>query len=543
MKQNIVAALITLTAASGAMAATPVDLNNQTISTFATFMPSRLAAGVAAASVQETSRSVDFNQTTHIRVMQTYAGYPVWGSDAVVHVPKGVTPDLTQLSNQRMANRVSMNGIFYRNLQADLHQAPATVTNKDQLVKAEQAAVDLYTKQFGKPANVTRMQSEIIVYLDDKSVAHWAYKVRFMTNEHHGMPSMPLYILDAATLATLDTWNDLKTAMEIVNGGGIGGNPTMGKKTYDGLTGDRPILKFSRDAASKTCYLQNNTVTVIDVRDDKTPAFMCETPDAQHNNVYWNTLNDEYNGGYSPDNDAVYSDSIVREMYMNWFKVNMLQKNGKPQHVIFNVHDDSQGQNAFYENGQMTFGEGDNESYPVVAPSVVAHEMSHAFTEQHSNLAYTKQSGGLNESFSDMADKATEYYMYGENNWNIDPELLKTGGRLLRYMDEPTKDCEDGAKPGQGCSIDNMKDYNDRVEVHFSSGIFNKAFTIISGSPNWNTHKAFEVMTQANMNYWTKTTTFSAAACGVVKAARDYKYDEATIKNAMSQVGVVIGKC
>lgn len=289
------------------------------------------------------------------------------------------------------------------------------------------------------------------------------------------------------------------------------------------------------------CSLQNETVIIRDRRTNNIPTFRCETPDAKHNNLYWNTLDDAANGGFSPNNDGVYSDKIVREMYMKWFNVPMLVKNGKPMQVTFHVHDQDQGQNAYYDNGEMVFGEGDDESYPVVAPSVVAHEMSHGFTEQYANLRYHGQSGGINEAFSDMADKSVEYYMYGQNNWDIDAELLKDGGHLLRYMDEPTKDCRPNDIPGESCSINHVKNYSSDTDVHLSSGIFNKAFYLMASQ--WNTQKAFNVMVQANMNYWTPNATFVHAACGVLKATRDYKYDEKTVRDAMHAVGVETTKC
>jgi Zn-dependent metalloprotease len=155
-------------------------------------------------------------------------------------------------------------------------------------------------------------------------------------------------------------------------------------------------------------------------------------------------------------------------------------------------------------------------------------------------LRYHGQSGALNEAFSDMADKSVEYFEYGKNNWTIDDELLKDGGRALRFMDDPPKDCE-GKKQGEECSIGHFKDYKKSLNIHHSSGVFNKAFYLIATA--WDTRKAFEVMVQANMHYWTTTTNFAKAACGVVKAARDYKYDEKTIKDAMRAVGVTTSKC
>ena len=299
------------------------------------------------------------------------------------------------------------------------------------------------------------------------------------------------------------------------------------------------VLK--RGDATKTCYLSNETVIIRDKRNhDQVPSFRCEKKDSQHNNVYWNTIDDAINGGYSPNNDGLYSDMIVRDMYLQWFEVPMLLKNGKPMQVTFFVHDPLEGQNAYYEDGKMVFGDGDSESYPVVAPSVVAHEMSHGFTEQHAGLKYRGESGGLDESFSDMADKAVEYFVYGKNNWDIDAELVKEGGRMLRYMDEPTKDCE-GKKPGEACSISHVKDYKRNMNVHFSSGIYNKIFYLLA--TKWNTHQAFEVMVQANMNYWTATTTFARAACGVIEAVKDYKYDEVAVRDAMKTVGLTTRNC
>ena len=546
MKVKLLTSLLALTAiisSQVSMAATAVDLSKQPATVLALFMPqNHLTAGsTTEASVAETNRVVDFNQTTHIRVAQTYGGYPVWGSDAIVHIQQGVKPLLAMAADKRYASKVSMDGVMYRNLNADLNQAPAFIFNHQQADKAQHTAIQKYKDTALTAITLSAEESKLIVYLDQKQLAHWAYRVTFKATPAKGMPAKPVYILDALSMDVYPSWNDLKTANVAISGGGFGGNGNMGKMIYDGGNGHRPKLAMERDNTTKSCFLRNSTVVMKDVRSGKNPSFRCEKPDATHNNVYWNTTNDETNGGYSPNNDGLYSNSITREMYMSWFKVQMLaNKNGTPQKVTFYVHDDSLGQNAYYENAAMHFGEGDDESYPVVAPSIVAHEMSHGFTEQHANLIYNGESGGLNESFSDMADKAIEYYVYGKNNWDIDPEVLKPGGRLLRYMDKPTKDC-DGRKPGDNCSIEHMKDYRSGINVHFSSGIYNKAFYLLS--TKWNTHKAFEVMTQANLAYWTSNTSFANAACGVLKATKDYHYNEQDVKDVMKAVGVVTSNC
>ena len=41
--------------------------------------------------------------------------------------------------------------------------------------------------------------------------------------------------------------------------------------------------------------------------------------------------------------------------------------------------------------------------YPLTTPDTVTHEVTHAFTEYNSNLEYSKQSGAINEAYSDIA--------------------------------------------------------------------------------------------------------------------------------------------
>jgi Zn-dependent metalloprotease len=77
------------------------------------------------------------------------------------------------------------------------------------------------------------------------------------------------------------------------------------------------------------------------------------------------------------------------------------------------------------------------------------------------------------------------------------------------------------------------------LDVHYSSGVYNKAFYLIATTPRWNTRKAFEVMVDANRLYWTSETTFNEAACGVQKAAGDHGYQVADVIAAFKKVGVV----
>ena len=57
-----------------------------------------------------------------------------------------------------------------------------------------------------------------------------------------------------------------------------------------------------------------------------------------------------------------------------------------------------------------------------------------------------------------------------------------------RYLADPTKD---------GHSIENAVDYCPGINVHFSSGVFNKAFYLLTTTEDWDTWVAFDVFLTA----------------------------------------------
>jgi pseudolysin/vibriolysin len=183
----------------------------------------------------------------------------------------------------------------------------------------------------------------------------------------------------------------------------------------------------------------------------------------------------------------------------------------------------------------MVFGDGDQYFYPFVVLDVTGHEISHGFTEQHSGLEYTGQSGGMNEAFSDMAGEAVEYFDRGSNDFMVGADMVKPatvpllGMAAMRDMCTPSND---------GASIDSARDYSDALDVHYSSGVYNRAFCLLARTSGWNTRKAFEVFHDANALYWGPQETFDGGACGVEQAAADRGYVQADVAAAFNAVDV-----
>ena len=137
--------------------------------------------------------------------------------------------------------------------------------------------------------------------------------------------------------------------------------------------------------------------------------------------------------------------------------------------------------NAYYSDTCKCMFIGDGSSFNSLGSiDVVGHEMGHGVTASTSNLLYFGESGGLNESSSDIAGEVVEAYARaggsGEqipdvgNDWVLGKEISKTG-TPLRWMYKPGKD---------GSSPDAWTSSLKRLDVHYSSGPNNRMFYFLA---------------------------------------------------------------
>lgn len=491
--------------------------------------------------LQLISQQTDSHHITHIRLQQEYLGFLVFGGYAILH-----TSDSQQSLKENNAN-IKMNGTIYQGLEQELGQPPAEfMANTNVAIEKFKALFP--NKELSEP-KVTP-----IVYLDNKHRGHWAYKVSLFMQNYDSIPQRPTAILDAKTFKPFIQWDNIKTARKLVKGRGYGGNEKMGKFTY----GDQlPYLNITREVKTKKCYFENDSVLVVDMKhkseyDNLPIRFSCmqkkfapKDSDSANlaNLVFWTGYNndgyDKTNGAYSPANDALYTGEIIKNLYKDWYHQNVLSNNdGSAMKLVMRVHYRSGYENAFWDgdNMTMTFGDGYSIFYPLTSIGVTSHEVSHGFTQQHSNLLYYGQSGGIDESFSDMAAQTAEYYVLGKSSWQIGSEILKpdSGYDSLRFLDQPSRD---------GSSIDSADEFYPELDVHFASGVFNRLFYLIAHQRGWNVRKAFNVMVKANMDYWTPYTDFQEAGCGVLSAAKNLGYKVKNIQQSLKKVGIDYNNC
>ncbi len=262
--------------------------------------------------------------------------------------------------------------------------------------------------------------------------------------------------------------------------------------------------------------------------------------------------------GQAPAADPVVNNNYdhlgtVYDCYANLFGRDSFNNAGAT--LISTVHHRVNYVNAFWDGTQMVYGDGDGVTATNLANSldVTAHELTHAVTDSESDLIYSGESGGLNESLSDIFGAVCEWYGDGADevlprHWLIGDDVWTPSipNDALRYMNDPVLD---------GDSLDHYHSYQSGVDVHYSSGISNLAFYLLSQG---GTHprgrsdivvqgigieKAARIFYKANADILVPTSNFEAAKTATEDAAAQLGYDAATIQsvtNAWKAVGVSV---
>ena len=312
----------------------------------------------------------DADGTSHYRYQQTFRGLPVWGEHLVV-------------SDDANGSVKQLFGRMTTDLAADLQSGVGARINAGKALAIGKA------NGLGN-RNAEREQSNAVVFVDDDGHAHLAYEVTFFADKTGGgAPTRPFFIVDAQSGAILRQWEGLAHA---AIGTGPGGNAKTGQ--YEWGSGGRYGFNDVTQSGT-TCTMNNANVKTVNLNGG-TSGSTAYSYTCPRNTV--KTIN----GAYSPLNDAHYFGGVIQNMYQSYTGGKALTFQ-----LVMRTHYSSSYENAFWDGAQMTFGDGASTFYPLVSVDVAGHEVSHGYTEQHSNLTYSGQSGGINESFSDMGGEAT----------------------------------------------------------------------------------------------------------------------------------------
>ncbi|HDZ9126445.1 M4 family metallopeptidase [Vibrio cholerae] len=443
-------------------------------------------------SYQDLNR-VEIGKQVFVRKQQLHYGIPVYGHSIVA-----------DLSTQGFVQPIA--GHVVTGIEEDIDSTLPMISAK-QAIEIATGASQGYTVSTSQSNDA---QADLLIWLDEQKNARLIYKVDALQIENHH-PSRPITFVDAKSGEIVDKWEGIA----FHQAEGPGGNQKSGRYYFG------PNTKFGGFQVNHQCQMDSENVITLNMNNQEwggqVHRFNCSI-----NNYR------AVNGAYAPMNDAHYFGQRVFNMYQEWIGARPIR-----QKLTMRVHYASNYGNAFWDGRQMTFGDGNSYMYPLATWDVIAHEVSHGFTEQNSGLEYRGMSGGMNESFSDVAAAALSQYVHGSFNWKMGEHVMKHSP-AMRYFINPSHD---------GSSIEHINQYYNGIDVHHSSGIFNKAFYHLATSAGWDIKKAFIAYATANQLYWQPNSNFQQGAEGVCKAAQKLGYDSAAVASAFSQVGVQVVNC
>ncbi len=252
-------------------------------------------------------------------------------------------------------------------------------------------------------------------------------------------------------------------------------------------------------------------------------------------------------------NQAYDGSSATYEFYRDVMQRNSLDGSG--MELVSTVHYGVAFDNAFWDGGQMVYGDGSGRIFQIGgltrALDVIAHELTHGVTEFTAGLAYSKQSGALNESLSDVFGSLVKQYSLkqtaAEADWLIGAGILVPQlGAALRSMSNPGTAYTGDRQPGH---MDNYVDLpddndprNDNGGVHINSGIPNHAFYLAAkemGGFAWET--AGKIWYTALTTRLRPTTQFIEAAQATIEVAGELfsSTEQTAVRKAWTEVGVL----
>jgi Zn-dependent metalloprotease len=477
---SAIAAFAGLANMYGADAATPAPDTGSAISA-ARGSAAGLGLGQASDLVVN-SVSTDADGSTHVRFNRTYRGLDVVGGDLVVH------------QNSGGALRSTSGGV--RGL--SLSTKPAISAAKALTAAGRSGATD-----------------KLVVFVTDGGTARLAYKVVASGRGADGAPNGTQTYVDAQTGKVLARW-----------------------ATDENATGSGTGL-FSGTVSLDTTATGGGFSMVDPVRGNN------ETHNGPATGAPLFTDADNVWGDGTVGNvqtagvDAHYGIAVTWDYYKNVHGRNGIGNDGVGARSF--VHDGAYV-NASWSDSCfcMRYGDGDGVNYlPLVALDVAGHEMTHGVTSRTAALRYSGESGGLNESTSDIFGTSVEFSANNANDvgdYVIGEEIFvdyNPATNYIRRLDHPSLD---------GNSADCWSRKVGHLNVHYSSGVGNHWFYLLSegsgaktingiaydsptctGSPvtGIGRDKAEKIWYRTLTTYLTSRSKYADARAGSIQAATD----------------------
>ena len=486
--------------------------------------------------------------TQVVRAAHTYKGLRIFGSESVLVVDAGGAIVSESASTRRLnLGRGSANRLGA--LTSDFSVKPST---------PPKAAIDAAVAATGQDAvHVVQPSAELLIYpvmrfdrlpgaenkleadlnaLDVEEVVDH-YELAYLVRTRMQRGDEPLYhdtLVSARDGRILDRWSMVQTVIGV------------GKSQY---SGEVPISTTLDGAIYRMLDPERGTggtygaMAVTNANGSSKAGEMYT-----HTSNTWGDGKQYVRGGSTTDANG--QTAAVNAMWglMNTYDAlkNVLgwqSLDGHNTATYIAVHVNTAYDNAYYSDTCRCMFIGDGSTFTSLGSlDVIGHEMGHGVTAATSNLVYSGESGGLNESSSDIGGEVVEAYARAGgkgdaipasgNDWVLGAEISRDK-TPLRWMYRPSKD---------GRSLDAWSTGLKRLDVHFSSGPNNRMFYFLAQGSKADKNgdyfskylvkspqamsgigldKAFRIWFKANTTKFTSSTNYAEARAKMIEAAQE----------------------
>lgn len=292
--------------------------------------------------------------------------------------------------------------------------------------------------------------------------------------------------IDANTGAVLQTWSGIET--DTATGTGVKGDTKS--LAGDALTGVGALTQPTGSGSWRMVSADGRFKVSDGNNGDGYPTAAMTDSD----NV-WTTGNER------AAVDAQYYAALTENFYVTKFGYHLAEAPCVGGQIRSIVHFSIGYANAFWDSVArvMVYGDGDSQFKQMSgAQDVVSHELSHAVTSCNADLDYIKESGALNEAFSDIMATTAEFEEAEPNSsncvrepgqascpdWWIGEDIVKAGSdHGFRSMSHPQvlgQPSHYADRVNKNTKTKNCSQFNDFCGVHTNSGIANHAFYLLS---------------------------------------------------------------
>lgn len=479
---------------------------------------------------------------TVARFDQLYAGHRVWGAQALVHIeadgaakalPRGLQASVVLAGGPRLSREEAVARAL-KNLNAK--GALAAAPKVEQVVFPSRFTGSFATR-FDRIRKKEVLDREMSVTAKaPKEPYVWAYEVKTLLSNRQDGHREVAFIVDGNTGAILRKWDEIKGDTPATGTGQSFYRGTLALPTTQAADGTF-MLRSTQHGTQPNPYVAAQGETWVGLTTcysyvDMNLGFLGFQPYAGHATNSWGDgtvfsapWDYTYGGAFfdvSGDGstatlrgtltpvgetaavDAHYGLAATWDFYRNVFGRDGIDDAGTSTFAI--VHDMSYsmfGVAPLIDNAQwspwyfgMEFGDGSFPDQPggmkaLTELDITGHELTHGVTEYSAGLIYAGESGAMNEGNSDFFGKMVQAYGAGGATGGVVPDFApgdlaawevghnSTPEFPLRTMYKPSLD---------GISADGWYDGIQLLDVHFSSGVLNRALYFLAMGASSDAH-------------------------------------------------------